>query len=135
MKSPEEIVTEMYAADTYSQWLGITVISVEVGACVLQMSVRPEMLNGHGISHGAISYAISDSALAFASNSRGQKSVSIETNIAHISPVHVNDLLIVRCKEISCGRSLGRYESLVTNQNGKLVARFNGTVYRMEENW
>jgi acyl-CoA thioesterase len=99
------------------------------------MTVRPEMVNGHQTAHGGISYSISDSALAFAANSRGQKAVSIETSIAHIAPVAVNDELLVICKEINCGKTIGRYESIVYNQNQKIIAKFNGTVFRHPDLW
>lgn len=135
MKLPADIVNEMMETDTYSQWLGIQVIETGLGNCKLQMVARPEMANGHGIIHGGISYSLSDSALAFASNSRGQKCVSIETDIAHIAPIFINDVLTVICTEIQVSKSLGRYESRVYNQDEKLVARFNGTVFRKSDTW
>jgi acyl-CoA thioesterase len=135
MKEPQDIVTEMMSKDAFSQWLGIQILEVGLGYCKLSMTVRPEMVNGHQTAHGGISYSISDSALAFAANSRGQKAVSIETSIAHIAPVSVNDELLVICKEINCGRTIGRYESIVYNQNQKIIARFNGTVFRHLDLW
>ncbi|WP_341905592.1 hotdog fold thioesterase [Fluviicola taffensis] len=135
MKEPQDIVNEMMSKDAFSQWLGIQILEVGPGYCRLSMTVRPEMVNGHQTAHGGISYSISDSALAFAANSRGQKAVSIETSIAHISPVSVNDELLVICKEINCGKTIGRYESIVYNQNQKIIARFNGTVFRYPDLW
>ncbi len=133
--TPSEIVAQMMTTDTYSQWLGISVLEVSEGSCTLQMTVRAEMCNGHGITHGGISYAISDSALAFASNSHGQKCVSIETSIAHIKPIFSGDILTVLCTEVSCTKSLGRYMSKVYNQDNVLVAQFSGTVFRKTDNW
>ena len=135
MKSPLEIVQYMLNNDAYSKWLGISILEVNEGFCKLTMTVHSEMLNGHQIAHGGISYAISDSALAFAANSRGYKAVSIETSIAHISPVFEGDTLIVICSEISNGKSIARYISEVFNQNNQLVARFNGTVFKKNESW
>lgn len=135
MKSPQEIVQFMLNNDAYSKWLGISILEVNEGFCKLTMTVHSEMLNGHQIAHGGISYAISDSALAFAANSRGYKAVSIETSIAHISPVLEGDTLIVICSEISNGKSIARYISEVFNQNNQLVARFNGTVFKKNESW
>src|SRR5678816_4709885 len=80
------IVDRMYNEDYFSQWLGIQRLEEEPGFCILQLEVRPEMTNGFGIAHGAITYALADSALAFASNSHGRKAVSIETSINHIKP-------------------------------------------------
>lgn len=135
MRTPQDIVTEMMSKDAFSQWLGIRILEIEPGYCKLSMTVRPEMVNGHHTAHGGISYSISDSALAFAANSRGQKAVSIETSIAHIAPVVVNDELLVICKEINCGKTIGRYESIVYNQNQKIIAKFNGTVFRHPDIW
>lgn len=135
MKEPQDIVNEMMSKDAFSRWLGIQILEVGPGYCKLSMTVRPEMVNGHQTAHGGISYSISDSALAFAANSRGQKAVSIETSIAHIAPIFVNDELLVICKEINCGKTIGRYESVVYNQNQKIIAKFNGTVFRHPELW
>lgn len=135
MKTPEAIVDEMMRQDSYSNWLGIQLLSVSIGKCSLQLVVRPEMLNGHGITHGGISYALADSALAFAANSAGQKAVSIETAISHIAPVHLNDTLIAHCTEINRGKTIARYEAIIINQHQKLVAKFTGTVHRSAEMW
>lgn len=135
MKTPQDIVNEMMSKDAFSHWLGIRILEIEAGYCKLSATVRPEMVNGHQTAHGGISYAISDSALAFAANSRGQKAVSIETSIAHIAPATVNDELLVICKEINCGKTIARYESIVYNQHQKIIAKFNGTVFRHPETW
>ena len=47
------------------------------------MQVRKEMTNGFNIAHGGITYSLVDSALAFAANSYGIQSLSIETSINH----------------------------------------------------
>ena len=135
MKTPEAIVKQMLGNDAYSQWLGIEVEALAVGSCTLSCTVTEEMLNGFGIAHGGITYALSDSALAFASNSHGRQCVSIETSIAHIKAVHPGDLLTAVCSEIQLGKTIARYVVAVTNQQNELVARFNGTVFRTEKAW
>jgi acyl-CoA thioesterase len=97
------------------------------------MTVRPEMFIGHQTVHGGISCSISNSA--FAANSRGNKAVSIETSISHISPVFANDHLLVVCKEMNCGKTIARYESIVYNQNQKIIAKFKGTAFRHQDLW
>lgn len=129
------IVNTMFENDAYSQWLGIEILEVTPGYCKLQMTVRHEMLNGFKISHGGITYALSDSALAFASNSHGQKAVSIETSISHLKPVFPGDKLIAAVVEKSRQNRIALYEVNVQNQNEELVALFRGTVYRKKEAW
>ena len=71
MDKAEQIVSKMIENDAFSQWLGIEVINVSEGTCKLKMTIRDEMTNGFKIAHGGISYALADSALAFAANSYG----------------------------------------------------------------
>ncbi|MES2799034.1 MAG: hotdog fold thioesterase [Bacteroidota bacterium] len=135
MKSPAEIVALMMKEDSFSRWLGIEIIETGLGSCRLQAKVNEQMLNGHNILHGGITYSISDSALAFASNSRGHKAVSIETSISHIKKCLPNDTLTAIAKEISRGKKIGIYEIEVFNQHALKVAHFKGTVYISDEIW
>ena len=135
MKSPEEIIHLMMEKDRFSQWLGIEILETGPGSCVLRTTVKEEMLNGHQLLHGGITYSLSDSALAFASNSRGYKCVSIETSISHIRKCFPGDTLTVRAIEINRGRTLGIYEIEVFNQESKKVSHFKGTVHISQEIW
>ena len=128
------IVDHMYTGDPFSQWLGIRRIAEGEGHCTLEMTVRPEMGNGFGITHGAITYALADSALAFASNARGRKALSIETSINHLKPVLSGDVITATAEEISLGHKLGIYHIRIT-RGEDLVALFKGIVYRKEEEW
>jgi acyl-CoA thioesterase len=128
------IVEHMYLEDLFSQWLGIRILEDGEGYCTLEMTVRPEMVNGFGIAHGAITYALADSALAFASNSRRRKAMSIETSINHLKPVKVGDVITATAEETSLGYKLGVYH-LRVSRGDELVAHFKGMVYRKEEKW
>jgi acyl-CoA thioesterase len=124
----------MYGGDLFSQWLGIRRLEEGPGHCTLEMEVRPEMVNGFGIAHGAITYALADSALAFASNSHGRKAVSIETGIQHIKPVYPGDILKAVTEETSLSHKLGIYHVRIT-RGEELVAHFKGMVYRKSDEW
>ena len=135
MKTPVEIVSLMMQKDAFSQWIGVEVLSVELGKCSLRCKVKEEMLNGFHIAHGGISYSLADSSLAFASNSRGQHCVSVETSISHLGKVSLGDELTSSAKEIYRGKKTGVYEVEIFNQNQRLVAHFKGTVFVSEEIW
>ena len=134
MTRAEKIVNEMYAKDGFSSWLGIEVVEVLEGKAVCQMEVRKEMLNGHGVMHGGVSYSLADSAFAFASNSHGQKALSIETSINHIKPVFEGDVLVAKAEKESISKSLGQYLVRVWRDED-LVGLFKGVVFRKQEEW
>lgn len=131
----QRVVARMYDNDPFSIWLGIERMVVEPGHCVLRMAARQEMLNGFAIAHGGITYSLADSCLAFASNSHGIQSVSVETSISHTKPVQDGDVLTARSEEMSVSRSIGVYHITVTNQRDETVALFKGTVFRTGKPW
>ena len=130
-----EVVQKMFENDAFSQWLGIERMEIEAGRCVLSMKIRDEMLNGFNMAHGSITYAIADSALAFASNGHGKHAVSIDAQISHLAPCSSGDTIKAVANEIQRSKSLARYDIDLTNQNEELVAHFRGTVYIKDVDW
>ncbi|MEY3238245.1 MAG: hypothetical protein RI883_2346 [Bacteroidota bacterium] len=125
----------MLEQDAFSLWMGIEVISAKKGFCELTATVKEDMLNGFAILHGGISYSLSDSALAFASNSYGNKCVSIETSISHVRPAKIGDILTAKCTELHRGKTIGIYEVIITNQYHKKISIFKGTVHITQDYW
>ena len=132
---PEKIINRLVATDGFSQWLGIKLLEVKQGYCVLRMTIRKEMLNGFAIAHGGITYSLADSALAFASNTQGRISVSVETNISHIISLKEGDTITAVAEEMSLSNKFGIYKVTIKNQNNNIVALFKGTVYRTSKRW
>jgi acyl-CoA thioesterase len=132
------IVNEMLKHDAFSRWLGIEVLKVAAGSCSLRMQIREEMLNGFKIAHGGITFSLADSALAFASNGGGRKSVSIETSISHLVSLVAGDRIIAEASLETETEKLGHYRVVVFKENDpdkKTVALFKGIVYRTSKNW
>ena len=134
MDSAKKVVDKMINGDAFSQWLGIEILEISEGFCKLKMTVRDEMTNGFDIAHGGIAYSLADSALAFAANSHGIQSVSIETSISHTEKVVAGDVLIAKAKEIYTDKT-GIYSVVIVNQNKDMIAHFKGTVYRTGKKW
>ncbi|MFT4759072.1 MAG: acyl-CoA thioesterase [Paraglaciecola sp.] len=130
-----QVVDQMMKNDFYSQWLGIERIDNDAGKSVLQMKVRREMLNGFGTAHGAITFALADSALAFACNSHGRQAVSIETSISHTKAVKEGEILRAYAEEESLSHKIGFYKVIIKREDGEIVALFKGTVYRTSKEW
>lgn len=134
MTKVEKIVAQMLEKDTFSQWLGAEVVELREGFAQIKMTVREEMLNGMGIMHGGVSFSLADSAFAFASNSHGQKAVSIETSINHTKAVFLNDEIVATAEVETISRSVGFYIVRVT-RGEELVGLFKGVVFRKQEEW
>lgn len=134
-ETAKKVVDIMFDNDWFSQWLGIERIEVMPGKCTLRMTIRKEMLNGFNILHGGITFSLADSALAFASNSYGKKSVSIEASMSYIGQVKEGDILTATVEEASLTNKIGIYNIEVNKQDKTLIALFKGTVYRTDKDW
>lgn len=129
----EKVVARMMDDDAFSRWLGIEVKEIGPGHAKLEMTVRPEMLNGFGVAHGGIAYSLADSALAFASNSHGRVALALENNISYTRKVEDGDTLTATAEELSLGNRIAVYRILVTRRDDKTVGIFRGTVFRTKE--
>jgi len=58
----ERAAAALYERDRASQALGMRLLGVRPGWAQVVMRVRPDMVNGHGLCHGGIVFALGDSA-------------------------------------------------------------------------
>lgn len=129
----ESVARGMLARDEFSRWMGMELVEIAPGRCTLRMTVRPEMVNGFGVSHGGVVYSLADSALAFACNTHGRVTVAIENNIGYPVAVHPGNVLTAEATETGATNRLGFYSVTVRNEAGVTVAVFRGTVYRTSQ--
>jgi acyl-CoA thioesterase len=129
--APGQIVADMMAQDRFSQWLGVRVEQVGAGSCVVSMVLRDEMVNGFGIAHGGIAYALADSAMAFASNSHGRVAVALNNNVSYPVAVRVGQRMVATATELTLTKRTGTYDVVITVDDNT-VCLFRGTVYRTD---
>jgi len=126
-----ESVNRMLAGDAASRALGIQVSEITAGAATATMRIRPDMVNGHGITHGAFVFAVADTAFACACNSHGPLTVAAAADIMFIAPSHAGDVLEARAVERTrFGRS-GIYDVTV-RRGDEVIAEFRGTSRTIE---
>ena len=128
----ERVVAGMVASDAFSRWLGIEVIEVAPKRSTCRMTVRSEMVNGFGVTHGGIAFSLADSAFAFACNTHGRVTVSIENSITYPAAIAVGDVLTAVAKEDAASGRLSYYSAEVRNQRNEVVGLFRGTAFRTE---
>ncbi len=104
----------LLAHDAASAWLGVTIEELSEGHATLSMTLRAEMMNGFGTSHGGMIFAFADSAFAFACNPRDSdgstQTVASGVDVNFLAPSYAGQkLLAVANRRASSGRS-GLYD-------------------------
>lgn len=128
----KKVVDYMLENDAFSQWLGLELKELKKGYVKLSAVIKPQMMNGIGSVHGGITFAMADSAFAFACNMDNRKSVALDLSISFTHPGKVGDIFTIVCEEINSTRKTGLYEVKIWNQNEKMMALFKATAYRLD---
>jgi acyl-CoA thioesterase len=116
----------MWADDRASQSLGMRLVDVGPGTATLTMTVRDDMVNGHGIAHGGFVFSLADSAFAFACNSYDVRTVGYGCQITFLAPSRLGDEMVAVAAERSRSGRTGTYDVTVSVRD-QVVAEFRGT--------
>ena len=128
----ERAAGALLARDRASQALGMRLAAVAPGWARVLMRVRGDMVNGHGLCHGGIVFALADSAFAFACNSYNDCTVAAAVSIDYLAPAREGDELTAEASELWRGGRGGLYELVVSNQRGERIALARGRSQRIE---
>ena len=109
------------------------ITAVRPGLAQVTMTVRADMVNGHGICHGGLMFALGDSAFAFACNSPQRE--HRRRRRLHRFPGRrraAGDELTAEARELWRTQRNGLYEIIIFNQHGERIALFRGRSYRID---
>ena len=122
----ERCTAIMWPDDHAAQGLGIVIRETTPGGAVVDMKVRQDMVNGHGICHGGFIFTLADSTFAFACNSYNKNAVAAGCSIEFLRPGNLDDVLTCEGVEQTLQGRHGVYDMRVSNQKGQVVALFRG---------
>jgi len=118
--------------DRFARHAGVELLEVAEGSASARMEITPEHLNGVGIVHGGAIFTLADLAFAAASNSYGTVAVAINASISYVKALG-QGTLFASAREVSRNPKLALYVITVTDEDGDLVANFQGMVYRKKD--
>jgi acyl-CoA thioesterase len=115
----------MWAGDRASRGLGMEILEVAPGRATMRMTVREDMVNGHAIGHGGFTFALADSAFAFACNSYNRSTVAAACEIRFLAPTRLGDVLVAEAVERHREGRDGVYD-ITVRVGDRVVAEFVG---------
>mgnify|MGYP000028250473 CR=1 FL=1 len=116
----------LLANDRATRAMGISIEVKDAGQAVATMQVRDDMINGLDVMHGGLTFALADTACAFACNTLGEQTVAAAAQIEFLRPARLGDTLTATAREDYRGRRNGYYTVEVHNQRDELIALFRG---------
>jgi acyl-CoA thioesterase len=127
-----ETIKEFFKGDKLAQYLGIELIDVSKGKAVAKMLIKDEHLNGISTVHGGAIFTLADFTFAVAANSHGRVTVAINASISFMKAVTRGTLTAV-AHEVSLNPKIASYTVDICNDEGELIAIFQGLAYRKRD--
>jgi acyl-CoA thioesterase len=120
------VAHQMLAAEGTGPAWGIKIEEARHRFARVSMVVRPDMLNGHGIAHGGIIFALADSAFAYVCNGANHASVAAQASIVFLDKVAEGETLIAEAEEVAREGRAGVTQVHVRTADGRAIAEFTG---------
>ncbi|MGI6120664.1 MAG: PaaI family thioesterase [Desulfosporosinus sp.] len=125
-------IKRFFENDRFAALAGIKLIEVRPGYAKANMEITDKHLNALNTVHGGVLFTLADLAFAAAVNSHGQASLAINANISYFKSPK-GRILIAEAKEIPPSKKITGYTVDIFDENGEVIARFNGIAYRKKE--
>lgn len=112
----------------FVEHLGVEILEKANGRAVVELTLRPELLNSWHVAHGGVTMTLLDLALSMAlrsTDSHECSAMTVEMKVNFIAPGQ--DRLIAEGRVLHKGRSLSVCEGEVRNPAGGLLAKAIGT--------
>ncbi|MDO3389910.1 hotdog fold thioesterase [Bacteroides sp. ET489] len=121
---------DFFKNDLFARNAGVELLEVKEGYAKARLTITADHLNAGNRTQGGAIFTLADLALAAAANSHGTLAVSLSSNITFLRSSGPGDTLYAEARERYIGRTTGYYQIDVTNQEGKLIATFESSVFR-----
>jgi acyl-CoA thioesterase len=121
-----QIAQRMIAQEGTGAAWGIELEAADAGYARVGMRLTPAMLNGFGIAHGGMIFALADSAFAYACNSRNVKTVAQSGSIVFLDAARAGERLVAEARETALRGRTGAYVITVTGEDGRVIAEMQG---------
>jgi acyl-CoA thioesterase len=122
-------INNIVEKDSFAKLLGIKIISIGEGTASAEMIITKDHLNGAGTAHGGAIFSLGDTVFGAASNTREGLAMAINVSISFFKAITEGKLTAV-AEEISLHKKLGTYVIKIYDESSRIIALFQGTVYR-----
>lgn len=122
----DRVARAMLAAEGTGPAWGLVLEEARENYARVAMLVRPDMLNGHGIAHGGMIFALADSAFAYVCNGSNHASVAAQASIVFLGKAEAGETLVAEAFEVAREGRAGVTRVSVKTSDGRDVAEFTG---------
>jgi acyl-CoA thioesterase len=132
MNLSEAELKRCFQHDQFAARSNIELLTAGPGHATARMTLQAHHLNGLNTVHGGAIFTLADFTFAVACNSHGTLSVALEASIVFMKAATTGTLW-AEAREKSKNFKVGLYVVEVKDDQGDLVAQFQGVAYRKKD--
>jgi acyl-CoA thioesterase len=122
---------KIFVEDRFAALLGIEVEEASEDVSRVTAVVREEHLNRHNIAHGGFVFTLADAAFALTVNARSD-AVAVQWSLSQFRSGTLGERLTAECRLLHGGRRLRVVELVVSNDQGRVLAKGQATAIPVE---
>jgi acyl-CoA thioesterase len=123
-----EEIRRGFAADQFAAANGVELVELGEGYAKARLELTARHLNSVGIVHGGAITTLADFTFAVACNSAGRLAVAVNINLSCLKATR-SGTLVAEAREVSRSRRISTCTVRVCDDEGQLVALFQGTAF------
>jgi acyl-CoA thioesterase len=132
LTSENERIQNILDNDRLVKLFGMQVEEASAEYSRVSAVVTEEFLNGINLAHGGFMFALADVAFALTVNASSD-AVAVQWSLNQFRSSSVGEKVIVECRPLHSGRRLRVVELLISNSEGKVLAKGQATAIPIDE--
>ena len=125
----EELLLSIHSRNFFAKYLGMEIVEIGKGDCVVAMLVTGKHTNIRQVVHGGALVSLADMAMGLACASLGKRVVTLDLNISFMRRVREGDTIRSLTKVIHKGKTTMVVSGSILDETGKLLAEARGTFF------
>lgn len=108
----------------FAKMIGMRLVDMRPNEATIEIEMRDQLRQPHGLLHGGVTATLIDTAMAFAVITvltREEKASTVDLNVHYLRP-HTEGKISCTAKIIKAGKRLLTVSAEVINEQGKLIA-------------
>jgi len=128
-----EALSRRVANEPYARKLGLSVLKIEPGYALVEMTLTDDMGNIFDMAHGGAIFSLIDEAFEVSCNTHGTVAVALSVAVTfHRSPKRAS-VLRAESREVHRSAKTATYDITVRERDDTLIASCQALAYRKRE--
>ena len=119
-----EIAKSVLHNNEFAKMIGMKLVAMQPSEATIEIEMRDQLRQPHGLLHGGVTATLIDTAMAFAVITvltKEEKASTVDLNVYYLRP-HTEGKVSCTAKIVKAGKRLLTVSAEVANEQGKLIA-------------